>query len=158
MSELYSKECLENIQKRLKMTTTIGIILPIFAFLVVITSCFFAELSNLTAIKVVDGILLVISAWTSFYLFGSHRTELNDKREHLEVMLKSKREITRVKIGKIGEPKTITFNLSAYEIFDVNSGLAYYFESGFAEIPFSVGDEADFAIVNNYIVAYEVKK
>ena len=87
---------------------------------------------------------------------GARRTELNDKAEYLEIMLKSKRETTRVKIGKIEEPKTITFNLSAYDIFDANSGLAYYFESGLAEIPFSVGDEADLAIVKNYIVAYEV--
>lgn len=158
MSELYSKEHLENAQKRHKTTTTVGILLPIFTFLLVIISCFFVKLGNLTAIKIVDGMLLVISAWASFYLLGSHRTELNDKTEHLEAMLKGERTITRVKIGKIGEPKTITFNLSAHEIFDANSGLAYYFESQLAEIPFSVEDVVDFAIVKNYIVAYEVKK
>ena len=140
------------------MTTIVGILLPIFALLLVVISCFLANTDNLTAIKITDGVLLVISAWACFYLLGSHRVELGDKIDHFEAMLKGKRETVRAEIGKIGEAKTISFNLTAYEIFDQSSRSAYYFETELCPIPFSVGDVVDFAVVNNYVVAYEVIK
>ena len=158
MSELYFKEHLENLKKRLKMTTIIGIITQFLGIIAFFVLCFFANTENITIIKIADGILLVASAWIAFYLLGSYRTELNDKIEHIENMLNGKRENVQCKIGIIKKPATITFNIFAYEIIDCDSGLGFYFESESPEIPFSVGDVVDFALVNNYIVAYEVKK
>lgn len=158
MSELYSREHLKKIEKRRKTTIIVGISAPIFAFLLVVASCFFVKQSSLTAIKIADGIILVLSAWSSFYLLGSRRTELNNKIEHLADMLNVNRKTVSCEIGRIGEPKTITFDVFAYEIFDRSGSLSLYLEFEQEQLPFAVGDTVDFAVVNNFIVAYEVKR
>ena len=92
------------------------------------------------------------------YLLGNRRIKLNDKLSHLDRVINGKREVVSFRISEIGTAKTIFENIVAYEIFSDERDVAYYVEARLGALPFSVGDEIKIAIVNNFVVAYEVKK
>lgn len=158
MTELYSPGELTEMLKKRKGIITLGVVLPVFSFAFSVFSCFVVDLNSLLLYKILTCSFLVISVWISIYLLFSGRIRLNDKIEHLSMMLNGKREIVCCEISEIHSPKTVSENILAYEIFDKQKDVAYYLEVGLVTLPFGVGDSITIAIVNNYVVAYEVKK
>ena len=158
MTELYSPDELSLAFKKRKVIITLGIVLPAFFLVFSVFSCFVVNLESLAFFKIADSLLLVISAWISVYLLGNRRIKLNDKLSHLDRVINGKREVVSFRISEIGTAKTIFENIVAYEIFSDERDVAYYVEARLGALPFSVGDEIKIAIVNNFVVAYEVKK
>ena len=158
MTELYFPEELTRMLKKRKEIITLGIILPIFSLAFSVFSYFAVDLNSLLVYKILTCSFLVISSWISIYLLTCSRIQVNDKIEHLSRMLNGKRELVFCEISEIRSPKTVSENILAYEIFDKENSVVYYFEYGSVSLPFVAGNSVRLERVNNFVVAYEVQK
>ena len=158
MIELYSLEELNkkvNISKRI---VTIGALLPIFALLCAVLFCILVELETLKAYKIIGCVISVACAWASLYLLAEKRAKISEEIARLDKFLHKERKNVDCKISGISKPKTIADGVSVYEILVDDKQTAFYYDTSFGEIPFSIGENVNFWVVDNYIVTYEVRK
>ena len=156
MTELYSLEKLDKKVNKLKKTKAVGIALPIFALILAIVLCVFANTDTLKVFKVVGSIISVACAWASLYLLSDKRSSLNEEIARLNAFLKKERKSVECVVTEIDEPKTIADGISAYEIFVDDKHTAFYFDSELGDISLLKGNTVHLEVVDNYIVAYEV--
>ena len=72
---------------------------------------------------------------------------LNGEKKHISFV-----------IDQIEEPKTLVENIVAYEVYAKDMDVAFYYEVKNSDMPFEVGNLVEVDVINNYIVAYEVRK
>lgn len=158
MIEVYSKNELELIAKNQKNTMTLAIALPSIAFVLAVVFCFLADTDTLSIFKAIGSTISVLSAWICVFCVFNRLPKLRNNASHINIMLSGQRICVSCRVLKIDEPKTIAENRLAYEVYVDDGNSAFYFEAKSGGIPFSNGDFIDIVTVNNYIVAYEVKK
>ena len=158
MIEVYSKSELEVIAKKQKNTLTVAIALPSIAFILAVAFCFLADRDTLSMFKAIGSIISVLSVWICVYLLFNRLPKLKNNASHINKMLNSERKHISFVVDKIEEPKTLVENIIAYEVHAKDMDVAFYYEVKNSDMPFEVGNHIEVEVVNNYIVAYEVRK
>ena len=158
MTEVYSKNELEVIAKKQKNTWTVAIALPSIALVLAVFFCFVANTDTLSIFKAIGSTISVLSVWVCVYLLFNRLPKLKNNASHINKMLNSERKHISFVVDKIEEPKTLVENIVAYEVYAKDMDVAFYYEVKNSDMPFEVGNHIEVEVVNNYIVAYEVRK
>lgn len=158
MTEVYSKNELEVIAKKHKHTLRLAIALPSIAFALAVAFCFLADIDTLSIFKAIGSTISVLSAWACVYLLFNRLPKLKNNASHISKMLTGDKKHISFVVAKIEEPKTLVENLVAYEVYAKDMDVAFYYEVKNSAMPFEVGNHIEVEVVNNYIVAYEVRK
>ena len=158
MTEVYSKNELEAIAKSRKNTIFAAIAFPSFALVLAVVLCFLADSNSLSVYKAIGCTVSVLCVWISVYLVWNRLPKLMDNAHHISRMLTGDRTCLSCVVSRVDAPKTLTENILAYEIFIKDEDAAFYYEQRSGEPPFATGDQINIRVVNNYIVAYEVKR
>ena len=158
MTEVYSKNESEVIEKKYKHTLRLAIALPLIAFALAVFFCFVANTDTLSMFKAIGSTISVLSVWICVYLLFNRLPKLKNNASHISKMLTGDKKHISFVVAKIEEPKTLVENLVAYEVYAKDMDVAFYYEVKNSGMPFEVGNHIEVDVVNNYIVAYEVKK
>lgn len=158
MTEVYSKNELEVIAKKQKNTWTVAIALPSIVLVLAVVFCFVANTDTLSIFKSIGSTISVLSVWVCVYLLFNRLPKLKNNASHINKMLNSERKHISFVVDKIEEPKTLVENIIAYEVHAKDMDVAFYYEVKNSDMPFEVGNHIEVEVVNNYIVAYEVRK
>ena len=158
MTEVYSKNELEVIEKKYKHTLRLAIALPLIAFALAVFFCFVANTDTLSMFKAIGSTISVLSVWVCVYLLFNRLPKFKNNASHISKMLTGDKKHISFVVAKIEEPKTLVENIVAYEVYAKDMDVAFYYEVKNSAMPFDVGNHIEVEVVNNYIVAYEVKK
>ena len=158
MTEVYSKNELEVIAKKQKNTLTLAIALPSIAFVLAVVFCFLADTDTLSIFKAIGSTISVLSVWICVYFVFNRLPKLKNNASHINKMLNGEKKHISFVVDKIEEPKTLVENIIAYEVYAKDMDVAFYYEVKNSDMPFEVGNLVEVDVVNNYIVAYEVRK
>ena len=158
MTEVYSKNESEVIEKKYKHTLRLAIALPLIAFVLAVAFCFVVNTDTLSIFKAIGSTISVLCVWACVYLLFNRLPKLKNNASHINKMLNSERKHISFVVDKIEEPKTLVENIVAYEVYAKDMDVAFYYEVKNSDMPFEVGNHIEVEVVNNYIVAYEVRK
>ena len=158
MTELYSLEKMKEKVNTRGRIIAIGISLIAFALICAVLFCALVDFETLKVYKIVGCIISVSCAWGSLYLLVEKRAKLGDEIARLNSFLHKGRRVLKCKVSGISKPKTVADGMVACEVFLDDKSTAVYYDKGLGDVPFSVGEDIEIALVENYIVAYEVKK
>ena len=158
MTEVYSKNESEVIEKKCKHTLRLAVALPSIAFVLAVFFCFLANTDTLSMFKAIGSTISVLSVWICVYLLFNRLPKLKNNASHISKMLNGDKKHISFVVAKIEEPKTLVENIVAYEVYAKDMDVAFYYEVKNSDMPFEVGNLVEVDVVNNYIVAYEVRK
>ena len=159
MKNNYSKETYEKIKKDNRNYLIISILILFFGLAFLGLSAFLINNKSVAIIMVIDSIILSLSLIISIYLFLERFLTSRLRYKFLYRLLTVERFEGKIKIKKINKPYLVKRGITAYEIeaLDDENKIISCFLEDINPLDFSVDDEIEVTLANNFIVEIKEK-